>query len=162
MKNRTSNIDGPVKSRIFPYFVIPAKAGIQWFRILMDSGLRRSDGFWHFLRLHRTSNIQHRRRLIRKWRPKAYIRSMFAVGCSMFKFWSIGCFCHALVSKVGTIFFFRPACPGGDFSSSCSRSQWHLCAAETSVLPELYQARPPLLSGSSDTAGTKNAPHRES
>jgi len=42
------NLDGLVKSRKYPFFVIPAKAGIQYFRALaeyLDSGLRRNDDF---------------------------------------------------------------------------------------------------------------------
>jgi len=45
-------IDALVKSRKYPFFVIPAKAGIQYFRALaeyLDSGLRRNDDF---LRAH--------------------------------------------------------------------------------------------------------------
>ena len=41
-------IDGLVKSRKYPFFVIPAKAGIQYFRAFaeyLDSGLRRNDDF---------------------------------------------------------------------------------------------------------------------
>jgi hypothetical protein len=37
--------DGLVKSRKSSFFVIPAKAGIQSFRRVIDSGFRRSDGF---------------------------------------------------------------------------------------------------------------------
>jgi len=33
-----NNIDGPVKSQEFAIFVIPAKAGIQWFQIVLDAG----------------------------------------------------------------------------------------------------------------------------
>jgi hypothetical protein len=42
------NLDGPVKSRKTPFFVIPAKAGIQFFQLvteLLDSGFHRSDDF---------------------------------------------------------------------------------------------------------------------
>ncbi len=35
-------------------FVIPAKAGIQSFRRVMDSGFRRSDELFDFLRDHHT------------------------------------------------------------------------------------------------------------
>jgi hypothetical protein len=46
------NIDGLVKSPKTVFFVIPAKAGIQWLQQLVDSGVRRSDGFRDFLRVH--------------------------------------------------------------------------------------------------------------
>ena len=36
--------DGLVKSPIRPVFVIPAKAGIQLFQWVLDSGFHRSDG----------------------------------------------------------------------------------------------------------------------
>jgi len=44
----TINIDELVKSRKTPFFVIPAKAGIQFFQLvteLLDSGFHRSDDF---------------------------------------------------------------------------------------------------------------------
>ena len=44
--------DGFVKSPFCPIFVIPAKAGIQLIQIVLDSCLRRSDGFSDFLRDH--------------------------------------------------------------------------------------------------------------
>jgi hypothetical protein len=43
------NIDEFVKSRKTSFFVIPAKAGIQYFQIvvtIMDSGFHRSDDFY--------------------------------------------------------------------------------------------------------------------
>ena len=46
------NIDELVKSFFGPLFVIPAKAGIQLIQIVLDSCLRRSDGFYDFLRDH--------------------------------------------------------------------------------------------------------------
>ena len=47
-----SNIDESVKSPNFTFCVIPAKAGIQNFQIVMDSGFRRSDGLFDFLQVH--------------------------------------------------------------------------------------------------------------
>jgi len=44
--------DGLVKSRIFSIFVIPAKAGIQLFQVVLDSCFRRRDVFSDFLRFH--------------------------------------------------------------------------------------------------------------
>jgi len=41
-------IDELVKSRKSPVFVIPAKAGIQELRALLDPGFRRGDGFRDF------------------------------------------------------------------------------------------------------------------
>ena len=38
-----NNIDGLVKSLKMPFFVIPAKAGIQSFQRLLDPGFRRGD-----------------------------------------------------------------------------------------------------------------------
>ena len=46
------NVDDLVKSPFGPLFVIPAKAGIQLIQIVLDSCLRRSDGFSGFLRDH--------------------------------------------------------------------------------------------------------------
>ena len=43
-----TNIDELVKSRKTPFFVIPAKAGIQFFQLVkefLDSGFHRSDDF---------------------------------------------------------------------------------------------------------------------
>jgi len=48
VQHRTSNVDALVKSRKLSFFVIPAKAGIQYFRAFaeyLDSGLRRNDDF---------------------------------------------------------------------------------------------------------------------
>ena len=42
------NYDKFVKSPFSPLFVIPAKAGIQLFQLVLDSGFHRSDGFWTF------------------------------------------------------------------------------------------------------------------
>jgi hypothetical protein len=44
--------DGFVKSRKTPFYVIPAKAGIQSFQALLDSRLRGSDDCGDFLRVH--------------------------------------------------------------------------------------------------------------
>ena len=52
------NIDELVKSRTDSIFVIPAKAGIQSFRLVMDSGFRRSDELCDFLRDHQSSLIK--------------------------------------------------------------------------------------------------------
>ncbi|MCX5907799.1 MAG: hypothetical protein NTY64_11600, partial [Deltaproteobacteria bacterium] len=41
--------DGFAKSPFGPLFVIPAKAGIQLMQIVLDSCLRKSDGFSDFL-----------------------------------------------------------------------------------------------------------------
>jgi hypothetical protein len=49
---QVSNFDGFVKSRFYPVFVIPAKAGIQLNQAVLDSRLRGSDGFFDFLRDH--------------------------------------------------------------------------------------------------------------
>ncbi len=52
IKMRLLNIDNLVKSQKTPFFVIPAKAGIQCFQKLMtdlDPGFRRGDDF---LRVH--------------------------------------------------------------------------------------------------------------
>jgi hypothetical protein len=48
------NNDGFVKSRFYPVFVIPAKAGIQLNQAVLDSRLRGSDGVFDFLRDHQT------------------------------------------------------------------------------------------------------------
>jgi len=45
-------IDGFVKSRFYPVFVIPAKTGIQLNQEVLGSRLRGSDGFSDFLRNH--------------------------------------------------------------------------------------------------------------
>ena len=42
--------DGLVKSPFCPLYVIPAKAGIQLFQVVLDSCFRRRDGFSDFLR----------------------------------------------------------------------------------------------------------------
>jgi hypothetical protein len=44
--------DDLVKSRNSIKFVIPAKAGIQLFQDVLDSGFRRGDALRHFLRDH--------------------------------------------------------------------------------------------------------------
>jgi len=47
-KNNDLHIDELVKSRKTPFFVIPAKAGIQFFQLFTefpDSGFHRSDDF---------------------------------------------------------------------------------------------------------------------
>jgi hypothetical protein len=43
--------DGLAKSPKLPIFVIPAKAGIQEYQLLLDPGLRRGDGLGDFLRM---------------------------------------------------------------------------------------------------------------
>ena len=48
----TTNLDGPVKSRIVLFFVIPAQAGIHKFQIVIDSHLRGSDTVYDFLLDH--------------------------------------------------------------------------------------------------------------
>ena len=48
------NLDELVKSPFGLLFVIPAKAGIQLIQIVLDSCLRRSDGFSDFLRDHQS------------------------------------------------------------------------------------------------------------
>jgi len=50
-QHRTSNIDGFVKSLKTSFGVIPAKAGIQCFQIVLDACLRRHDGISDFLRV---------------------------------------------------------------------------------------------------------------
>jgi hypothetical protein len=48
VKKKYNNIDEFVKSRKSPFFVIPAKAGIQSFQAVtegLDSGFHRSDDF---------------------------------------------------------------------------------------------------------------------
>jgi hypothetical protein len=47
-----SKVDEPVKSRLIPFSVIPAKAGIQPFQTVLDPGVRRGDDMKDFLRLH--------------------------------------------------------------------------------------------------------------
>jgi hypothetical protein len=44
--------DELVKSRISIKFVIPAKAGIQSFKGVLDPGLRRGDASWDLFRDH--------------------------------------------------------------------------------------------------------------
>jgi hypothetical protein len=44
--------DGLVKSQETPFSVIPAEAGIQEYRGLLDPGFRRGDGLEDFLRTH--------------------------------------------------------------------------------------------------------------
>ncbi len=53
-KLRSVKLDGLVKSQLFILVVIPAKAGIQSFQKIMDSGFRRSDELSYFLRPHQT------------------------------------------------------------------------------------------------------------
>ena len=48
---RKINIDGFVKSLKSSFDVIPAKAGIQYFQIVLDACLRRHDGVSDFLRV---------------------------------------------------------------------------------------------------------------
>jgi hypothetical protein len=49
--------DELVKSQEFPFGVIPAKAGIQSFHKVLDSGFRRSDELSDFLRVYQYSII---------------------------------------------------------------------------------------------------------
>ena len=49
----TFDVDGLVKSLKSSFSVIPAKAGIQCFQILLDACLRRHDEVSDFLRDHR-------------------------------------------------------------------------------------------------------------
>ena len=51
------NFDGFVKSPQCPLFVIPAKAGIQSFQIIMDSRFRGNDSILDFSRFHQASAI---------------------------------------------------------------------------------------------------------
>jgi len=48
----TFNFDGLVKSQKTPFSVIPAEAGIQGYKELLDPGVRRGDGLEDFLRTH--------------------------------------------------------------------------------------------------------------
>jgi hypothetical protein len=48
----SSQNDGLVKSRNPIKFVIPAKAGIHLLQRVLDSGFRRGDASWDFLRDH--------------------------------------------------------------------------------------------------------------
>ena len=45
------NFDGFVKSLKTSFDVIPAKAGIQFFQVVLDACLRRQDGISNFLRV---------------------------------------------------------------------------------------------------------------
>ncbi len=45
-------VNDPVKSQKTPFSVIPAEAGIQEYRGLLDPGFRRGDGMEDFLRTH--------------------------------------------------------------------------------------------------------------
>jgi hypothetical protein len=45
-----ANYDRLVKSRILPFYVIPAEAGIQSFQSVLDSRFHGSDGILDFLR----------------------------------------------------------------------------------------------------------------
>jgi hypothetical protein len=47
-----SIFDGLVKSPNFIFHVFPAKAGIRFFQIIMDTGFRRCDEDGDFLRIH--------------------------------------------------------------------------------------------------------------
>jgi hypothetical protein len=48
--------DEPVKSRFFPFSVIPAEAGIQPFQTVLDPSVRRGDDMKDFLRFHHFLN----------------------------------------------------------------------------------------------------------
>jgi hypothetical protein len=50
--NKAIRADELVKSRLIPFSVIPAEAGIQPFRAVLDPGVRRGDDMKDFLRLH--------------------------------------------------------------------------------------------------------------
>jgi len=52
-------IDDLVKSQFWPVFVIPAKAGIQLFKHVMDSRLRGNDRFGDFLRGRHDWSVFH-------------------------------------------------------------------------------------------------------
>ena len=51
-------IDDLVKSPFYLIFVIPAKAGIQFIQVVLDSCFRRSDGFSDFLRDHHNCDYE--------------------------------------------------------------------------------------------------------
>ena len=51
-KNDKIKNDGFVKSPLCPLIVIPAKAGIQSFQVIMDSRFRGNDSIFDFLRFH--------------------------------------------------------------------------------------------------------------
>jgi len=51
-KKKSPSFDGLVKSHVYPFFVIPPKAGIQLNQEVLGSRLRGSDGFSDFLRDH--------------------------------------------------------------------------------------------------------------
>ena len=57
IEHRTSNADGFVKSLKTFFGVIPAKAGIQCFQIVLDACLRRHDGILTF---YEVVNAEHR------------------------------------------------------------------------------------------------------
>jgi len=68
---------GFVKSRFYPLFVIPAKAGIQLNQAVLDSRLRGSDGVFDFLRDHQILFLINKirilpyspfRRIMEKWK----------------------------------------------------------------------------------------------
>ena len=65
-------IDGLVKSRFYPVFVIPAKAGIQLNQAVLGSRLRGSDVFSDFLRDHHFWLFirSFMWDFMREWRPK--------------------------------------------------------------------------------------------
>jgi hypothetical protein len=52
------NFDGLVKSQKVAFSVIPAKAGIQLFQIVLDPGFRRGDDPRDFLRDHQFSSAE--------------------------------------------------------------------------------------------------------
>jgi len=53
-KIRNSKPDGLVKSWEFTLIVIPVKTGIQYFQLILDSCVRRSDALLDSLRIHQT------------------------------------------------------------------------------------------------------------
>jgi len=53
-------IDNLVKSPKAPFPVIPAKAGIQLFQVVLDPGFRRGDASSDFLRDHQNSDDPNR------------------------------------------------------------------------------------------------------
>ena len=52
-----NNIDGFVKSPLYPLIVIPAKAGIHSFQVIMDSRFRGNDSICDFLRFHQHCDL---------------------------------------------------------------------------------------------------------
>jgi hypothetical protein len=80
-----SIIDGLVKSLKSIAFVIPAKAGIQLFRLVLDSRFRGSDVITYFLRIHHYVDIPIREKPLY---PKPFLWRieipMFDIGKRLF------------------------------------------------------------------------------